>query len=294
MVSIVRRISGPWVASLVLLCLPQVATAAERHYVPPITNAVVNETPYITTELRPIYMYHEIPGQFVTQGGRINLYAAQLRAAITKRLAFIATKDGWADVDFQTVLPDEEGPVNVAAGLKYALVDDEQSDSILTLGVRYEAPIGDIKTGGIRLQGHGDGLIDAFLTGAMTIGDRVGLQASVGANTALNMDHDSSWLHASVHADCELLPGLFAVIETNLIATFDEGTRTDSSAVGSFEGFDLVNFGSTDSGTVVTMGFGARYRVNDHLMFGAAYEVPTSDRKDIFDERVTIDAIIQL
>ena len=68
-----------------------------RHtrYVPPLTNPVFNETPYITTEARGIYMYNEIPDgdDFVTDGGNINLAALQLRVALTERLGFIATKD---------------------------------------------------------------------------------------------------------------------------------------------------------------------------------------------------------
>jgi len=38
-----------------------------RHsrYVPPVTNPVFNETPYITTEARAFYFHHEIPDDFV-------------------------------------------------------------------------------------------------------------------------------------------------------------------------------------------------------------------------------------
>src|SRR3546814_9133790 len=39
-----------------------------RHsrYVPPLTNPVFNETPYITTEVRAIYLYNRLPEDFVT------------------------------------------------------------------------------------------------------------------------------------------------------------------------------------------------------------------------------------
>src|SRR3546814_9650748 len=70
-----------------------------RHsrYVPPLTNPVFNETPYITTEARAIYLYNRLPDDFVTGGGYVNLVALQLRLALTERLGFIATKDGYAD-----------------------------------------------------------------------------------------------------------------------------------------------------------------------------------------------------
>src|SRR5262249_9116265 len=51
-----------------------------RHsrYVPPLTNPVFNETPYITTEARAIYLYNRLPDDFVTGGGYVNLAALQL------------------------------------------------------------------------------------------------------------------------------------------------------------------------------------------------------------------------
>src|SRR3546814_3497615 len=61
-----------------------------RHsrYVPPLTNPVFNETPYITTEARAIYLYNRLPNDFVTGGGYVNLVALQLRLALTERLGF--------------------------------------------------------------------------------------------------------------------------------------------------------------------------------------------------------------
>jgi len=73
-----------------------------KHYVPPVSNPVLNETPFITTEVRPIYIYQNIPDNVPlagVKGGNINLWAVQLRVALTDRLGFIATKDGYADVN---------------------------------------------------------------------------------------------------------------------------------------------------------------------------------------------------
>jgi hypothetical protein len=62
-----------------------------RHsrYVPPLSNPLFNETPYITTEVRAIYFHQEIPDGFVTNGGDIDLVAVELRVALTDRLGFI-------------------------------------------------------------------------------------------------------------------------------------------------------------------------------------------------------------
>ncbi|MFQ5478731.1 MAG: hypothetical protein ACE5E4_08950 [Candidatus Binatia bacterium] len=268
------------------------AQAGGDRYVPPVSSPIFNEPPQITTEIRPIYLYNWIPGSFVTGGGYISLFAVQLRAAITERLAFIATKDGYADIHFDAVLPDEEGLANVAAGLKYALVADSEKGDYLSAGFRYEAPLGHLETAGINMQGDGDGFVDVFLTGSTMLGERSGLQASAGFDLPLDDDNDSALFHASLHTDCEVKPGLFALVELNLVSTIDEGTRTDAGAVGSFEGFDIVNFGNNDSGTVTTLAFGARYRISDNLYAGLAWEVPVSSREDIIDQRLTTDAVI--
>ena len=262
-------------------------------YVPPLTNPIFNETPYITTEARPFYFYHKLPESFVTDGGDVNLVALQFRIALTERLGFIATKDGYAKFDFDETLPDEDGFANIALGLKYALISDPETESILTAGLRYEIPINDLETGGIELQGDGDGFLNPFLTGARAFGD-LGLQASLGANIALDSDADTSILHYSLHADYEVAPGLFPLIELNGFTPIDNGNRL-TGALGDVDGVDVLNFGSEDRGTTVTLGGGFRYRLNDHVQFGTAAETPITDKDDtIFDYRVYFDLVLSL
>src|SRR3546814_3320544 len=82
-----------------------------RHsrHVPPLTNPVFHEPPYITTEVRAIYLYNRLPEDFVTDGGYVNLASLQLRLALTERLGFTATNDGYPDAHFEAVLDDENG-----------------------------------------------------------------------------------------------------------------------------------------------------------------------------------------
>lgn len=264
------------------------ATGGHKRYVPGIANPLFNETPYITTELRAIYLHQDIPNGFLTGGGNIDLGAAEIRVAITDRLGFIASKDGYADLDFKHTLPDESGFANISAGLKYAIVSDPKTDTILTVGAEYEPPSGNLKTGGISLQGKGDGFVDLFLTGATAFG-RLGLQGSIGTNLALDAGHDSSMLHYSASMNYEALPNFFPMVELNGFTTIDKGRRT----AGNFEGTDLVNFGATDSGTVVTAAIGARYRFNEHILLGLGYEVPVTDREDLLNWRLYADLVIR-
>ncbi|WP_282607171.1 transporter [Pelagibius sp. Alg239-R121] len=262
-------------------------------YVAPLTNPIFNETPHITTEARAFYFYHALPNDFVTGGGDVNLAALQLRVAITDRLGFIATKDGYADFDFDEVLPDESGFANVALGFKYALISRPEDETILTAGLRYEIPINDLETGGIELQGDGDGFLNPFLTGSTVYGD-FGLQASVGANVALDADEDTSILHYSLHGDYELFEGFFPLVELNGFTAIDNGKRT-TGALADLDGVDVLNFGSEDRDTTVTAGGGFRYRFDDNIQLGLGAETPITDKDDtIFDYRVYVDLVLSM
>ncbi len=264
-----------------------------RHsrYVPPMTNPILNETPYITTEARLFYFYNKLPDKFVTSGGEVHLIALQLRLALTERLGFIATKDGYADFNFDEVLDDESGFPNIALGFKYAFYSEPESESILTAGLRYEIPINDLETSGIELQGNGDGFLNPFVTGATTFGD-LGLQAMLGGNFALDTDKDTSILVYSLHADYEAFPGFFPLVELNGFSAIDNAERS-TGALGELDGLDVVNFGSEDRGTTVTVGGGFRYRINDNFQFGVAGETPITDKDDtIMDYRVTFDLVL--
>ena len=261
-----------------------------QRYVAPLTNPLFNESPYITTEARLLYFHHKLPDDFVTDGGNVDLVALQLRLAITERLAFIATKDGYADFDFDAVLPDEDGFATIAFGFKYALITEPETESILTAGLRYEIPIEDLETGGIELQGNGDGFLNPFITGATTFG-KVGLQTSFGANFALDTDEDTSILHYSVHLNYEVTPQLYPLIEVNGFTPFDNGERL-TGALGEVDGVDVLNFGSEDRDTTVTVGGGLRYRFTDNFQLGVGAETPITDKDDtIFDWRAYIDLV---
>lgn len=264
-------------------------------YVPPVGQPIFNEPAQITTEIRPIYMYHEIPNSFPSNGGRVHAVALQLRAAITDRLAFIATKDGWMDINFDDTLKDEDGFLNIAAGLKYAVISQPENDTFVSVGLRYEAPTGNLKTAikgapnsDITLQGNGDGMIDVFITGVRPIGEKASIQASLGYDGAIDSNKNSSFLHAHVHGDYEIVKNLYGVLELSMIATADHGDELD---IGSFEGEDVFNFGNEDSNTIFPFAVGARYRVTDNFILGSAYEFPL-DHKDITQQRVYVDAVL--
>jgi len=261
------------------------------HYVPPVTNFIYNETPYITTELRPLFVYHRLSDDFITNGGHAEVIALQARVAITERLGFIATKDGYSWLHFDDGLDDEDGFNNIALGLKYNFLTLPESQTLLTFGTRYEIPINDLESSGIELAGDGDGWVNPFLTGATTFG-KLGLQGSVGANIALDSDKDNSFMVYSLHADYEVQKDFFPLLEMNGFTAFNQADRS-KGALKHLDGADYLNFGSEDRGTTITMAGGMRYRFTDNFLVGIAVEQKvTGDNDSLFGTRVTMDAVL--
>lgn len=250
----------------------------------PVSNPVNFEDPRIESNIKPIFVHHELDDKFVTAGGDVQIYALQLRYAVNDRLAIIATKDGYVDFNPNSVLPKDKGFANLAAGAKYAFFKD--SDSIATAGLRYEAPTGEKEV----LQGTGDGAINPFFSGAMALGCEE-LPFNVVAGTGLRIpvsSHDSFFYDADVHFDTKV--GIFSpLVEFNLVHVLDAGDRLPIAD----EGQDFFNFGAADSDgeTMLTFAAGSRIDIAKDVSFGAAYQIPlirgTGTR--VTDWRLTTD-----
>lgn len=265
-------------------------------YVPPVTMPVLNETPFITTELKPIYAWHKIPEGFVTDGGDVHAFALQGRLAVTDRLAIIATTDGWADVDFNnSVLDDTDGFLDLAFGAKYAIVSDPAAGNIVTVGARYTAPIGNVDTNlgatNIDLTGAGDGYVNGFVSAAKLFDTGSQIQGSLGINWGL-ADENWSYVHVHGHADHELLPGFFPLIEANAILPIEGGDRL-TGALGGVTGADIFDPGGANPNPIFTLAIGARYRPMDNVILGIAIEGNMTDNANdadsVYGSRLTTD-----
>ena len=269
-------------------------------YVPPVTHPTLNETPFITTELKPIYIHHEIPDDFLTGGGSVDVIALQARLAITDRLGFIATTDGYDWVKFDESLEDDTGINDITAGLKYAVVSDPAAGTIVSVGARYTLPVGTVSTSGLDLNGNGNGYVNVFVSGAQLF-DKAQIQASAGAQIALSKKN-WSYIHGSVHADYEIFPGFFPLIEANAIVPVDGGNVMDGLNLTGAEIFDI---GASDPEASLTLAAGARFRVTENVILGGAFEknllsdniqIDGSDipgtEASVFDWRITTDLTI--
>ncbi len=263
--------------------VPSLASAGElEDAISPVSHPVTFEDPRHSTELRPIFAYHKIDDKFVTSGGNAQVYALQARAKITDTLSFIATKDGVVVLRPDAVVPDDEGAADVSAGLKWSPV--LENDHIVTVGLRYEIPVGKEEV----FQGQGDGAINPFVSAGVTVGD-FNFMLGTGIRQAMD-DTDSSLWDLDLHADMKI-DNFYPLIEVGLIHSYDAGDRLPIAD----EGEDFFNFGAANSAgeNLLAMGVGARYRICKDIDLGAVYQFPLdrSEGSRILDWRITTDLI---
>lgn len=252
-------------------------------FISPMTNPLYFEDPRNLTEARLIFAHHDVPAN-VLNGGNVQYLALHLRAALTERLSFIATKDGflWGQPD---VAPD--GWADVNAGLKYTLISDPCEQFILSAGLTYELPVGSTRA----LQGNGDGDIHAFVSAGKQLGCNFHWISGLGYRLALDDNEGTDMVYWSNHWDYQLTDCWYPFMEANWYHWASSGT----GALVGIEGGDIYNLGSQDvtGNDIVTMGWGIKYKPTDNREIGIVYEVPLTERRDILESRLTFDYIIR-
>lgn len=249
----------------------------------PLSQPTIFESPVIDSQLRPIVMLHTIPDDNAAlPDADVRIYALQARFALSDKLALIATKDGYIQLE-PSGGGDEDGFADIAGGLKYAFYEDSDAGVIVTGGAIYETTTGDEEV----LQGNGDGVIRPFVSAGYD-GGALNVLGLVGYNHPLDSDAESTSFDYHMHVSYEVTPDFAPLVELNGITWTDSG-----NALGvNFEGGDLINLGATDAdGSLLSAALGARYRLTEMLSLGAAYEVPLSSREDILNDRITFDLV---
>jgi hypothetical protein len=240
------------------------------------------EDPRNLTEARLIFLNHKVP--LNAGGGDIQVYAMQVRAALTDRLSLIATKDGYIVSDNAVV---DDGWADISAGFKYVLYSDPASQQLASAGVVYEIPTG---TPDAR-QGNGDGTFDLFLTGGAAIGERSHWIGAGGFVLPADDNAESTWCYVSNHFDYEFYERWYSLVEVNWYHWLESG----NNGIPGVEGGDLFNFGSTGvaGNNIVTGAFGVKFKPSRNQELGVAWELPLTERRDVLENRLTFDWILR-
>jgi hypothetical protein len=278
----------------------------------PIVQFALFEDPFITTGLYPFFAYHEFPNSSALQGGNAYDVSVQARVAVTDRLAIIATKDGYVwNRPGNPLLNDTQGWLNLAGGVKYAILQNEEERYIVSGILRFEFPSGSSDT----FQGWGDGQVIPSIAGAYGIGD-LQLIGDLGFQIPFHGGQQSTSLFYHLYVDYNVAPFFAPFFQLSGITWIGSGngkipvklkrgivpgsqlplnTVQTVLGTGPFEGADLFNLGSRDMGgrDLVTWALGFNIPIVEHVTFSAAYERPLSHHKGIFKQRVTSALVIE-
>jgi hypothetical protein len=267
-----------------LACCPLIQPSDHCYddFISPMTNPVYFEDPRNLTEARVIFLNHKVP--LAAGGGDVQLYALQVRAALTDRLSLIATKDGYI-VSSNPLIDD--GWADISAGVKYLIYSDPCAQQLASVGVVYELPVGTPDA----LQGNGDGTFDIFLTGGSQLGCNGHWIGAGGFVLPTDDQAESTWCYISNHIDYEFHSRYYALMEFNWYHWLESG----GGGIGGVEGGDLFNLGSTGvaGNNIVTGAFGLKYKPSCHTELGIAWELPLTERRDVLENRITFDWILR-
>lgn len=279
-------------ATLLAGALAQDPVDWKSNTISPVANPIFFESPFIQSEVRPLFIQHHIPDDFLAKelglsqgaGGVARVYALQLRYAVNDRLAIIATKDGFIELEPDQVLAKDQGWADVAAGLKYAIIDDPARQFILTPGLTFEFPVGEESV----FQGNGWGEWNLFVSGAKGWGN-LHLTANAGVRLPNDWDEETSSLHYSIQLDYYTCRWFIPFFVMNGFTVLSDADQLPLET----EGYDLINFGSSDASgwTGLLVGGGFRSRLHQRVDIGFAYEVAVNSPEGLFDDRYTIDLI---
>ena len=255
----------------------------------PVTHPTTFESPVIQSNVRPMIIHQQMPGDSVFQGGNFQVYAVQLRYQVDERLALIATKDGYIDFHPKAGL-NQDGFADLAAGAKYALVDEpnltDDMGLLVTAGAVIELPTGEQKV----FQNAGDGILRPFVAAGVDLPElNINILANVGISVPFDEERNSSSIDYHVHVGYDGLEHFYPLVEFNAVTYTKSGSRLPLG----IEGDDLINLGSTGvaGNTVAQIGVGGRVAVTKDIDVGFAFEKSIGPREDLFEQRWTFDCV---
>lgn len=252
-------------------------------FIMPVGMPIYFEDPFITTDLRLLYIYHGIPGGSVLRGGEIHVAAAQVRIALTEDLALIATKDGYSWVD-TGITRQDDGFNDWALGLKYNFYDDPDEQFALSGGMRWETSNGHAGV----FQGGAQEL-SPFISFAKGW-DKLHFLGAVSGRFPTNRNLGTYSLIWNVHLDYQLTETFYPLIEFHGIHWFSDGGLLPIST----DYLDVGSVGAAANGEdFYSCGIGFRWEVLENVSVGLTWEFPLRSVDDhIQENRLTFNTVV--
>lgn len=234
----------------------------------PFSNPVQFKDPRSLTEARGIFMAAWSDPAMPLGNTAAQVYALQLRGAVTERLQVFADKDGIVRLS-PGVGASQTGLANLAFGGKYAFCRDPDTQTIASAVVQYEAPTGYANI----FQNQGSGLLGgSIVMGQEFAGDTHAI-VQFGQNFSMNV-LTSGYFLTSAHLD-KRFGRLVPFYEANWFYDNQNGQYLPSLGI---EGGGLLNLGAGQvmGLSYVTNAVGFWYDLSDTQILGLDYEFQVS------------------
>lgn len=257
-------------------------------FIAPISNPILAKDPRSMTEARFVFLNNWIPSDHPLEGGDFQVYALQLRLAVTERLTLFADRDGIA-----TLSPgagkSETGLLNLGFGARYLFVRDVERQLLVSGGAMFSPQTGY----GNVFQSHGDGTFTVFGTVAKEFAQVNHAILNLGYQFPVDNKDNSSFFYTSLHLDRQMFGWLYPLVELNWYHWTASGDRGIPSAIG--EGDGLINIGTSEvaGNDLATVAVGTSALLGNHIETGIAYETPITDREDLIAHRINFHLILR-
>jgi len=254
-------------------------------FISPISNPFFFEDPRSLTEVRGIFLGNTLP-RGATQGGDIQVWAAQARGRITDRWSLIAPRIA----DMQINNPPNGHPngfMSAPIGVKYNFFRDVDSQFLASAGGTYFIPGSNTV-----FQGFGNGDFHFFLTAGKQIFGRGHWLSGTGFRIPANQNWGTQFWYWSNQWDYELPGHIYPLMGVNW---FHWMRSSGTAATTGITGLDLFNLpaGSVAGSNFATYVIGAKWKPSGHVEVGAGWEVPITQNHDLMGNRVYADLIFR-
>lgn len=252
----------------------------------PFSNLVQFKDPRSLTEARFDFLQNWAgAGTPVIGAGSAQVYALQLRLALTDRLQIFADKDGIVRLS-PAKSASITGLANIAAGVKYAFLRDVENQALGSVVLQYEAPTGYANI----FQGQGSGNLGAYLVFGKEFLENWHAIVQFGQNAAMN-NQNAGYFMTSAHIDRRF--GRFTPFyEANWFYYNQSGTYLPSLGI---EGGGLLNLGA---GNIMGLNYltnciGFKYDLTKWAELGVGYEFQVSQPQMLFNNMLGAQLILR-
>lgn len=254
-------------------------------FVMPVGMPMYFEDPFITTDVRLLYMHHQIPSGSVLGSGQVHVAAAQIRLALTERLALIVTKGGYSWVDSHET-PAGDGWNDWGLGLKYALYSNPDDQFLVSAGLRWELTNGSTDA----WQGGESQELSPFVSVAKGW-DKWHFLGALSGRIPTDRNDGNASIVWNLHLDYELTEKFRPLIELHGIHYLSNADAFPYTA----DYLDVGSLGATDvrGRDFFSAGLGFRWQAAPNVSVGLTYELPLeSSSENLQEHRVTINTVV--